>query len=47
MPIVVSTHPRTMTTKEKTFKNAEKNNLHEPFGLNDYINLQLNSFCVF
>ena len=49
MPIVVSTHPRTkaMLKEKKLFKNAEKKIIwHEPFGLNDYINLQLNSFCV-
>ena len=49
MPIIVSTHPRTkvMLNKKKFFKLADKNIIwHKPFGLNDYINLQLNSFCV-
>ncbi len=49
MPVIVSTHPRTraMLNKNKFFKHADKNIIwHEPFGLNDYINLQINSFCV-
>tara|TARA_B110000003_G_scaffold276284_1_gene321935 strand:- start:8964 stop:10091 length:1128 start_codon:yes stop_codon:yes gene_type:complete len=49
IPIVVSTHPRTkvMLERKNFFKLADKNIIwHKPFGLNDYINLQLNSLCV-
>ncbi|MAF59729.1 UDP-N-acetylglucosamine 2-epimerase (non-hydrolyzing) [bacterium] len=48
-PVVVSTHPRTMKRlKEKGLldKSNEKIIWHKPFGLIDYIWLQLNSFCV-
>ena len=47
LPIIVSTHPRTKR-KLKTFK-GKKNKLviwHKPFGLIDYITLQINSKCV-
>lgn len=46
IPIIVSTHPRTMI---KVKKNGCKNKLiiwHEPFGLIDYLSLQINSKCV-
>ena len=48
-PIVVSTHPRTMAKLRETglLEKSNKNiNWHKPFGLIDYIWLQLNSFCV-
>ena len=49
LPIIVSTHPRTrdMLKKKNFLKYCNKKIFwHKPFGLNDYINLQLNSFCV-
>lgn len=48
LPIIVSTHPRT----QKKLNSIRKNKLNKkiqfikPFGFLDYINLQLNSFCV-
>lgn len=48
-PVVTSTHPRTMKRLEELdlLKKAHKDILwHKPFGLIDYICLQLNSFCV-
>jgi len=48
-PVVVSTHPRTMKRLEalNLLGKADKKILwHKPFGLIDYIWLQLNSFCV-
>jgi UDP-N-acetylglucosamine 2-epimerase len=49
MPVVVSTHPRTMKRLEERglLKKSDKKIIwHKPFGLIDYIWLQLNSFCV-
>lgn len=49
MPVVVSTHPRTKIRLEqlRLDKIADKRIIwHKPFGLIDYITLQLNSFCV-
>ena len=49
LPIVVSTHPRTRKMLEKfKLENLEKNDIRfmKPFGFLDYVNLQLNSFCV-
>lgn len=49
MPIIVSTHPRTRIRLEKLglHKVADRRILwHKPFGLIDFISLQLNSFCV-
>ena len=49
IPIIVSTHPRTKNRlkTEKLYKLANKKIIwHKPFGLIDYISLQLNSFCV-
>ena len=48
-PVIVSTHPRTMKRLESLdiLKKADKRIIwHKPFGLIDYIWLQLNSFCV-
>lgn len=49
MPLVVSTHPRTLKSLEK-FKFLGKSDdlvkWHQPFGLIDFIKLQLDSFCV-
>ncbi len=48
-PVIVSTHPRTMRRlKERNLleKAHKKIIWHKPFGLIDYIWLQLNSFCV-
>ena len=48
-PIVVSTHPRTMNRlkERKLLDKANKKIIwHKPFGLIDYVWLQLNSFCV-
>ena len=48
-PIVVSTHPRTRNMLEKInldkFKNKDIRFM-KPFGFLDYVNLQVNSFCV-
>jgi len=49
MPIIVSTHPRTKIKLNKLGLNklADKRIVwHKPFGLIDFITLQLNSFCV-
>ena len=49
MPLIVSTHPRTLKSLEK-FKFLRKSDelvkWHQPFGLIDFIKLQLDSFCV-
>ncbi|MDO8877125.1 MAG: UDP-N-acetylglucosamine 2-epimerase (non-hydrolyzing) [Pseudolabrys sp.] len=48
-PVIVSTHPRTMKRLEQRgllAKSSKKINWHKPFGLIDYINLQMNSFVV-
>lgn len=48
-PIVVSTHPRTMKRLEERdlLKKSDKRIIwHKPFGLIDYVWLQMNSFCV-
>jgi UDP-N-acetylglucosamine 2-epimerase (non-hydrolysing) len=48
-PIIVSTHPRTMKRLEQLdlLKKADPKIVwHKPFGLIDYIALQMNSFCV-
>lgn len=46
-PVIFSTHPRTLKRiEEKNFK-FHKNVMNmKPFGFSDYINLQLNAFCV-
>ncbi len=48
-PVIVSTHPRTMKRLESLnlLEKANKGIVwHKPFGLIDYIALQMNSFCV-
>ena len=48
-PVIVSTHPRTMKRlqERKLLKKAHKKIIwHKPFGLIDYVWLQMNSFCV-
>ena len=48
-PIIVSTHPRTMKRlqEQNLLKKSNKKIVwHKPFGLIDYIWLQMNSFCV-
>ncbi len=47
LPIIVSTHPRTRNKiKEKQVKINPLIKLEKPFGLNDYVALQLNSKAV-
>lgn len=49
LPVVVSTHPRTikkLKSKNLIKKSNELINWHEPFGLKDFIKLQLDSKCV-
>lgn len=49
MPIIVSTHPRTKKRLESLGLNliSDKRIVwHKPFGLIDFITLQINSFCV-
>jgi len=49
MPIVVSTHPRTrrrLDTQGLLAISDSRINWHLPFGLIDYLTLQMNSFCV-
>lgn len=49
MPIVVSTHPRTqkrLKTQGLLDISDSRINWHLPFGLIDYLTLQINSFCV-
>ena len=49
MPIVVSTHPRTRRRLDELGLSAASDPLitwHEPFGLIDFIALQMKSFCV-
>jgi UDP-N-acetylglucosamine 2-epimerase (non-hydrolysing) len=48
MPVVVSTHPRTKDRLSK-LKRVDKGHdirFMKPFGFLDYVNLQMNSFCV-
>ena len=47
-PIIVSTHPRTKKRldEQKGIKTNKKIVFLKPFGLFDYVNLQMNSFCV-
>ena len=49
MPVVVSTHPRTRRRLDQLGLLAASHSLinwHEPFGLIDFIALQMKSFCV-
>ena len=49
IPIIVSTHPRTKhrLKDQNLYKTSDKRIIwHSPFGLIDYITLQVNSFCV-
>lgn len=47
LPIIVSTHPRTRNKiEEKQIKIDPLIHLEKPFGLNDYVSLQLNSKAV-
>ncbi|MBN1894422.1 UDP-N-acetylglucosamine 2-epimerase (non-hydrolyzing) [bacterium] len=49
VPVIVSTHPRTRRRLESLGLDKagdSRINWHEPFGLIDYITLQINSFCV-
>jgi UDP-N-acetylglucosamine 2-epimerase (non-hydrolysing) len=49
VPIIVSTHPRTKRRLEQLGldkKSSPKINWHEPFGLIDYLRLQMSSMCV-
>ena len=48
LPIIVTTHPRTKKRLEllEDFAMHELVCFHKPFGFCDYINLQINSFCV-
>ena len=49
IPIIVSTHPRTKyRLKDQNLDKISDNRIiwHKPFGLIDYITLQINSFCV-
>jgi UDP-N-acetylglucosamine 2-epimerase (non-hydrolysing) len=48
MPIIVSTHPRTeKKLKEISYQNKNTSLIFsKPFGFHDYVNLQLNAFCI-
>jgi len=48
MPVIVSTHPRTRKRLEKlSLKNIHPDiKFMKPFGFLDYVNLQMNAFCV-
>lgn len=47
LPILVSTHPRTGARfEELQIAEIPRVRLHKPFGYFDYMNLQLNAFCV-
>lgn len=47
LPVIYSTHPRSkMFIEKRDFKFHENVRSLEPFGFSDYINLQLNAFCV-
>lgn len=47
MPILYSCHPRSRKRLESTgFKLDSRVFMHEPLGLHDYNNLQMNAFCV-
>jgi len=48
MPVIVSAHPRTRNRLEKLNFAKINPDIHfmKPFGFMDYVNLQMNSFCV-
>jgi UDP-N-acetyl-L-fucosamine synthase len=48
MPVIVSTHPRTQARLNTLGRKNKNQNIRflKPFGFNDYINLQMNAFCV-
>lgn len=47
LPVIVSTHPRTRNMiKEKSVVFDKRIQLHKPFGLSDYLFLQLNAHAV-
>lgn len=48
LPIIVSTHPRTKKrlNEQRGLKLNKKIVFSKPFGFFDYVNLQMNSFCV-
>tara|TARA_B110000008_G_C16871569_1_gene525009 strand:- start:38 stop:1174 length:1137 start_codon:yes stop_codon:yes gene_type:complete len=48
LPIIISTHPRTRKKLESMNYKTTNSLIRflKPFGFHDYINLQLNSFCV-
>ncbi len=45
MPVIFSTHPRTRNKIEKWESMFDKAIFHKPFGMADYIKLQLGAFC--
>lgn len=48
MPVIVSAHPRTRNRLEKLAPDNIHPDIHfmKPFGFIDYVNLQMNAFCV-
>jgi UDP-N-acetylglucosamine 2-epimerase (non-hydrolysing) len=48
MPVIVSTHPRTMQRMEKLGMDGLDSRIHflKPFGFFDYVKLQMEAFCV-
>jgi UDP-N-acetylglucosamine 2-epimerase (non-hydrolysing) len=48
MPVIISTHPRTeKKLKSINYQNLNKNIIFsKPYGFHDYIQLQMNAFCV-
>lgn len=47
-PVIVSTHPRTQKRLEQHDRSGLNKNIffNKPFGFFDYVNLQMNAFCV-
>ena len=46
LPIVVSTHPRTLKRLESTGRSVEGVRFVKPLGFADYVRLQMGAFCV-
>lgn len=48
LPVIVSTHPRTRKRLESLpdWKSSDRIRFMKPFGFLDYVNLQMNAFCV-